>query len=161
MNRMPSRTRRYKRRRRLITGLLFVLFFLVCPFVYHSFANPPAGARSLAGPETGLTLDPLMYDILFREDRKAAPIIANRVEDKTMPSRTEAVEFFGLTGGREVLPALVKILKDSTNSDEMRAKALRAVSNIDIDQARALANDYRAAVGVLGETARGITATVP
>lgn len=161
MNRMPSRTRRYKRRRRFIAGLLFVLFFFVCPFVYHSSTNPHAGAQALAGQEAGQALDPLMYDVLFRGGRKSVPVIASQIEGKTMPNRMEAVEFLGLTGDRHTLPALLKILKESTNSDGMRAEALRAVSRIDAGQARSLAGEYQTAAGVLGETARSIAAAAP
>lgn len=95
-------------------------------------------------------------DPLILAGRCVVPLILERLPDQAMPKRRYAIGFLGNGRYPEALPALERIVRDSTELCIMRTDALEAIVAIDPATARLLAEAHAKDTDALGVLARDI-----
>lgn len=78
-----------------------------------------------------------------------------------MPGRRYAIGYLGNGGFTEAIPALQRLLLDTTEKDLFRGDALLAIFRIDNVRGRRLANEYQRESGFVGVVADDIKAGAP
>jgi len=80
--------------------------------------------------------------------------LAQRVVERDLPRRAEAIQFLGTAGEPRVLWALERVLNSDAESPEIRKTAFEAALAVDRRRGLALAEDLAAREDDLGEAAR-------
>jgi len=86
--------------------------------------------------------------------RGVVPIVTRAIADRGMPRRLYAIQYLGVAGFPEGMPALTRIARDTSEEVAFRSEALRATWLLDQGEARRLALELSA------EGAHGLEATI-
>lgn len=93
---------------------------------------------------------------LYHGGAKVIPLVIERVKDKNMPYRIDAIAFLGNKENAQALPVLEQIAKDETEDSFIRKEALESIFLIDENTAKNLAGEYKARNDSLGNYANCI-----
>jgi hypothetical protein len=80
--------------------------------------------------------------------------LAQRVVERDLPRRAEAIAYLGRVGGPRIVWALERVLASDAETPEMRKEALEAALSADRRRGLALAEDLAGREDALGEAAR-------
>lgn len=103
---------------------------LLCVLVWFWPRVLPDGPAALQAFEAA---DPAEngIDPLVLAGESVVPLVIDRIADRDMPRRSDAIRFLAEGAYREAIPALDRILHDDAEKGFMRCEALLAVSRID------------------------------
>ncbi len=98
-----------------------------------------------------------MTEPLYKGGEKVIPLVIEKVKDKNMPHRLNAIGFLGKPKNYEALPVLIEILKDESENNYLRKEALWAVYQIEVKIALDFAYKYQNREDDLGKYSNCIT----